>query len=74
MAQPGGINETGKAGHHERNKVEGEGPVNASQAGASSAGGEGVVEEDPDAPPPRNLAGRTDPSLRPVVSPDDDRE
>ena len=64
MAQTG-INDTGKIGHHERNKVEGEGAVNASGAEATSAGGEGSTDDfDPDAPPPMNLGGRTDPSMR----------
>lgn len=68
MAEQGGVNETGKAGHHERNKVAGEGPVNASGTPTTSAGGEGAMDEDPDAPPPRNLGGRTDPSLRAAVA------
>jgi hypothetical protein len=60
-----GVNETGKAGRHERNKVEGEGAVTASGAATTSAGGEGTMEDvDPDAPSPGNLGGRTDPSLR----------
>lgn len=65
MARHGGVNETGKIGHHERNKVAGEGPVNASGTPTTSAGGEGVTTDgDPDAPPPADLSGRTDPSLR----------
>ncbi|HZW14724.1 MAG TPA: hypothetical protein VFF66_00570 [Brevundimonas sp.] len=69
MAEQGGFNETGKAGHHERNKVAGEGPVNASGTRTTSAGGEGVTQDiDPDAPPPTNLEGRTDPSLRAAVA------
>ena len=64
-----GVNETGKVGHHERNKVEGEGAVTASGTGASSTGGEGAMEDiDPDAPSPVNLGGRTDPSLRGAVA------
>jgi hypothetical protein len=68
MAQTG-LNETGKAGHHERNKVEGEGAVNASGAETTSAGGEGVTDDiDPDAPPPADLSGRTGPSMRGAVA------
>ena len=69
MAQQGGVNETGKAGHHERNKVSGEGAVNASGAETTSAGGEGVTDDlDPDAPPPMDLSGRTVPSMRGAVA------
>jgi len=69
MAEQGGINETGKTGHHERNKIAGEGPVNASGTPTTSAGGEGVTEDvDPDATPPTDLSGRTDPSLRAAVA------
>ncbi|HYC67082.1 hypothetical protein [Brevundimonas sp.] len=68
MAQTG-FNDTGKAGHHERNKVESEGAVNASGAETTSAGGEGVTDDfDPDAPPPTDLSGRTDPSMRGAVA------
>ena len=42
MAEQGGVNETGKVGHHERNKVAGEGPVSASGTPTTSAGGEGA--------------------------------
>ena len=64
-----GVNETGQAGHHERNKVAGEGAVNASGAESTSAGGEGSMQDaDPDAPPPTDLGGRTDPSLRGAVA------
>jgi hypothetical protein len=69
MAEQGGINETGKAGHHERNKVAGEGAANASGTRATSAGGEGVTQDvDPDAAPPTNLDGPTDPSLRAAMA------
>ena len=64
-----GVNETGKAGHHERNKVEGEGAGNASGAATTSTGGEGMTEDfDPDTQPPTDLGGRTDPSLRATVA------
>lgn len=66
---PTGVNETGKAGHHERNKAAGEGAVNASGAETTSAGGERAMEDaDPDASPPTDLGGRTDPSLRGAVA------
>ncbi|MDY6922522.1 MAG: hypothetical protein SWI22_01015 [Pseudomonadota bacterium] len=69
MAEQGGVNEAGKAGHHERNKIAGEGPTNASGTHATSAGGEGAMENvDPDAPPPTNLEGPTGPSLRAAVA------
>ncbi|HYD28071.1 hypothetical protein [Brevundimonas sp.] len=68
MAQAG-FNETGKTGHHERNKIEGEGAVNASGAETTSTGGEGVTDDfDPDAPAPADPGGRTDPSLRGAVA------
>lgn len=64
-----GVNEAGKAGHHERNKVAGEGAVSASGAATTSAGGEGVVDDtDPDAPPRHDAGGGTDPSLRAAVA------
>ena len=60
-----GVNETGKAGHHERNKVAGEGAVSASGSETTSAGGEGTTDDfDPDAPPETDLDGPTDPSMR----------
>lgn len=66
---PTGVNETGKAGHHERNKVDGEGAVNASGAETTSTGGEGVTDDfDPDAPSPADLSERTDPSMRGAVA------
>ena len=64
-----GMNETGKAGHHERNKVEGEGETNATGVGTTSAGFGGDMDDiDPDAPPPTDLSGRTDPSMRGAVA------
>ncbi len=64
-----GVNETGKTGHHERNKVAGEGAVNASGTATTSAGGEGAMDDaDPDAPPPTDTGDRTDPSLRAAVA------
>jgi len=57
MAEQGAVNETGKQGHDERNKVEGEGPTNTSTTSATSgtgAGGQPIVD-DPDAPPPADL-------------------
>ena len=69
MADQDGANEAGKAGHHERNKVAGEGPVNASDTAATSGGGEGAVEDaDPDVRPSGDLSGRTEPSLRAAVA------
>ena len=68
MAEQGGVNETGKAGHHERNKVEAEGEVNASTTETTSGGGEGVTARDPDEAPDRDLSGRTDPSMRGVAA------
>lgn len=67
MAEQGGVNETGKAGHHERNKVEAEGEVNASTAETTSGGGEGVTARDPDEAHDRDLSGRTAPSMRGVA-------
>lgn len=64
MAEQGMINNTGKAGHHDRNKVEGEGAVNASATRSTSGGAEGVTDRDPDAAPEADLSGRTAPSLR----------
>ncbi|MBX9460947.1 MAG: hypothetical protein KL785_07510 [Brevundimonas sp.] len=69
MAEQGGVNDTGKAGHHEHNKVAGDGAVNASGTRTTSAGGEGTTDDvDPDAAPPTDLGGRTDPSLRAAVA------
>ena len=68
MAEQGAVNDTGKAGHHERNKVEAEGEVNASTSETTSGGGEGVTARDPDEAPDRDLSGRTDPSLRGVAA------
>lgn len=68
MAQTG-LNDTGKTGHHERNKVAGEGAVSASGAETTSAGGEGMTDDfDPDAPPPTDPGGRTGPSMRGAVA------
>lgn len=68
MAQTG-FNDTGKTGHHERNKVEGEGETNASGVGAASSGFGGDRDDiDPDGPPPTDLSGRTDPSMRGAVA------
>jgi hypothetical protein len=64
MAEQGGPNETGKAGHNETNKVAGEGAVNASGAETTSGGGEGRTPRDPDAAPEQDLSGGTDPSMR----------
>ena len=52
MAEQGAPNDTGKQGHHERNKVSGEGQAAASYTPATS-GGEGELsglDRDPDAP------------------------
>ena len=68
MAEQGGVNETGKTGHHERNKVEAEGEVNASTSETTSGGGEGVTARDPDAAPETDLSGRTSPSMRAAVA------
>lgn len=64
MAEQGMINDTGKAGHHDRNKVEGEGAANASGAPSTSGGAEGVTARDPDVRSDVDLSGRTAPSLR----------
>ena len=45
-----GVNETGKAGHHERNKVAGEGAVSASGSETTSAGGEEKLREPASSP------------------------
>lgn len=68
MAEQGGPNDIGKAGHHERNKVAGEGAVNASGSETTSGGGEGVTARDPDAPSQQDLSGRVEPSLRGAVA------
>ncbi|NJC40344.1 hypothetical protein GGQ87_000602 [Brevundimonas alba] len=64
-----GMNEAGKAGHHERNKVEGEGETNASGGDTTSSGFGGDMDDiDPDAPSPTDLSGRTEPSMRTAVA------
>ena len=60
-----GVNETGKAGHHERNKVAGEGAVSASGSETTSAGGaSGSKSSVVPSPPETDLDGPTDPSMR----------
>ncbi len=51
MAEHGAPNNTGKQGHHERNKVAGEGPAQVSST-ATTSGGAGelsTLDQDPDA-------------------------
>ena len=63
------FNDAGKAGHHERNKIEGEGETNATGVGTTSTGFGGDMDNvDPDAPPPDDLSGPTDPSMRAAVA------
>jgi len=61
-----GVNNIGKTGHHERNKVEGEGAVSASGAETTSGGGEGMTDDfDPDTPSATDLGrGRSGPLMR----------
>lgn len=68
MAEQGAPNQTGSAGHHERNKVSGEGAVNASEATATSGGFEGATDRDPDAAPDRDLSGNEAPSMGGAVA------
>ena len=64
-----GMNETGRAGHHERNKIEGQGEANATGVGMTSTGFGGDMDDiDPDTPPPEDLSGRADPSMRGAVA------
>lgn len=52
MAEQGAPNETNKQGHHERNKVAGEGPAQVSSSPTTSGGAAELspLDRDPDAP------------------------